>query len=76
MGVRCVLGGVGSLHIFCSFLSFVIFFFYPRFLNLFSNIEVFACQGEKKTCEVPKGLSGYPVFCGSALTRAGEMIGK
>ena len=26
MGVRCVLGGVGSLHIFCSFLSFVIFF--------------------------------------------------
>ena len=67
-------GWIASHILFLSF--FCNFFFYPRFFNLFSNIEVFACQGEKKTCEVPKGLSGYPVFCGSALTRAGEMIGK
>ena len=76
MGVKCVLSGGTSSHIFCSFLSFLIF--YPRHFNLFPNIEMLACQGEKKTCEVPEGLSGDPVFCGSAFqltVEVGEGIG-
>ena len=69
---------LAGLHLFTYFFTFFFNFFYPRHFNSFPNIEMLACQGEKKTCEVPKGLSGDPVFCGSAFqltVEVGEGIG-
>ena len=59
-------GSIVSHILFLSF--FFLIFFYTRHFNSFPNIEVLACQGEKKkTCEVSISLSGYPVFRGSAF---------
>ena len=57
MGIRCVLGGVGSLHIFCSFLSFVIFFFFTQDFLIYSQIlKCLPVKAKKKLVRCPKAF--------------------
>ena len=68
MGVKCILGGGRSFHIFCSFLFFFNFFFTQGILIHSQILKCYLVKAKKKkTCEVSISLSGYPVFRGSAF---------